>query len=71
MPKITAEVSDDVYKNITEEVKLGIFSDTSEAVNSALKKSYAKKSRSFLRWLMKREAISEAAMLKELSALRK
>lgn len=71
MPKITAVVSDDVYKNISEEVRLGIFSDASEAVNSALKKAYAGKSRMYLRWLMKREGIREADMLSELAALRK
>ena len=71
MPKITAEVSDDVYKNIAEEIKLGIFSDASEAVNSALRKAFARKSRTYLRWLMKREGIRESDMLKELAALRK
>jgi Arc/MetJ-type ribon-helix-helix transcriptional regulator len=38
MPKIVAQIPDDIYKNINEEIKLGIFSDTSEAVVSALKK---------------------------------
>ena len=52
--------------NITEEVKLGIFSDPSEAVASALKKAYACKSRSFMRWLVKKEGITEDEMLKEL-----
>jgi len=59
MPKIVAHIPDEIYKNINEEIKLGIFSDTSEAVVSALKKAYASKSRSFLRWLVKKEGISE------------
>lgn len=71
MPKIVAEIPEDIYKNIKEDVKLGIFSDTSDAVSSALRKSYAKKSRAYLRWLMKKEGITEAAMLKELDKLRK
>jgi Arc/MetJ-type ribon-helix-helix transcriptional regulator len=71
MRKIEARIPDEIYKNINEEIKLGIFSDTSEAVVSALKKAYASKSRSFLRWLMKKEGISEAEMLKELGRLRK
>ncbi|MBM4388971.1 MAG: hypothetical protein FJ088_14620 [Deltaproteobacteria bacterium] len=50
---------------------MGVFSDTSEAVVSALKKVYAKKSRSFLKWLMKKEGISEAEMLKEIEKIRK
>jgi hypothetical protein len=36
MPKIVAQIPDDIYRNINEEIKLGIFSDTSEAVVSAL-----------------------------------
>ena len=71
MPKIVAQVSEDVLRNINEEVKLGIFSDASEAVNSALRKVYAKKSRTYLRWLMKKEGVTESGMLKELEALRK
>jgi Arc/MetJ-type ribon-helix-helix transcriptional regulator len=71
MPKIVAQIPDDIYRNINEEIKLGIFSDTSEAVVSALKKAYARKSRSFLRWLMKKEGISEADLLRELEKIRK
>ncbi len=71
MPKITAQIPESVYRNINEEIKLGIFSNTSEAVVSALKKVYARKSRSFLKWLMKKEGINEAEMLKELEKIRK
>lgn len=48
MAKVTAEIPDSVFKNISEEVKLGIFADTSEAVAYALRKSYARKSRAYL-----------------------
>ena len=71
MPKITAQIPEDIYMSINEEVKLGIFSDASEAVASALKKAYARRSRSFLRWLVKKEGITENEMLKELWKLRK
>jgi len=71
MPKITAQIPDDIYRNINEEIKLGVFSDASEAVVSALKKAYARKSRSFLKWLMKKEGITEAEMLKELEKMRR
>jgi Arc/MetJ-type ribon-helix-helix transcriptional regulator len=71
MPKIVAQVPEDIYRNINEEIKLGVFSDASEAVVLALKKAYAKKSRSFLRWLMKKEGITEVEMLKELKKMRK
>ena len=36
----------------------------SEAINAALKKAYAGKSRTYLRLLMKEEGITEAEMLK-------
>jgi len=71
MPKIVAQIPEDIYRNINEEIKLGVFSDASEAVVSALKKAYARKSRSFLRWLMKKEGITEAEMLKELEKMRR
>ncbi|MDA8089556.1 MAG: hypothetical protein M0Z61_04975 [Nitrospiraceae bacterium] len=71
MPKIVAQIPDDIYRDINEEIKLGVFSDASEAVVSALKKAYARKSRSFLRWLMQKEGITEADMLKELEKARR
>ena len=71
MPKITAQIPEDIYMNITEEVKLGIFSAPSEAVVSAVKRAYARKSRTFLRWLVKKEGITEAEMLREIERIRK
>jgi len=71
MPKITAQIPEEIYLNINEEIKLGIFADPSEAVVSALTKAYARKSRSFLKWLVKKEGITEAEMLKELEKMRK
>jgi len=71
MPKITAQIPEDIYRNINEEIKLGVFADASEAVVSALTKAYARKSRSFLKWLMKKEGITEAEMLKELEKMRR
>ncbi len=71
MPKIVAQIPDDIYRNINEEIKLGIFSDASEAVVSALKKAYARKSRTFLKWLMKKEGITEVEILKEFERIRR
>ncbi len=71
MPKIVAQIPENIYTNINEEIKLGIFSDASEAVVSALKKAFAQKSRTYLRWLMKKEGITEAEMLKELKKIRR
>ncbi len=71
MPKIVAQIPENIYININEEIKLGIFSDASEAVVSALKKTFAQKSRTYLRWLMKKEGITEAEMLKEFKKIRR
>jgi Arc/MetJ-type ribon-helix-helix transcriptional regulator len=71
MPKIAAQISKDIYKKIDEEIKLGIFPDISAAINAALRKAYAEKSRAYLRWLMKKEGVTEASMLKEIANLRK
>ncbi len=71
MPKISADIPGDLYKRINEEVELGIFRNTTEAINAALRKTYAQKSRAYLKWLMKKEGISESSMLKELKALRR
>ena len=72
MPRVAATIPNDLYKKIEEEVKLGMCSDFSEAINIALKKSYAKKSRTYLRWLIKREGITtETSMLKELGNIRR
>ena len=71
MPEVAANIPNDLYKKIEEEVKLGMVSDFSEAINTALKKAYAAKSRTYLRWLVKREGITEASMLKEFKNIRR
>jgi Arc/MetJ-type ribon-helix-helix transcriptional regulator len=71
MPKVATNIPNDLYKMIEEEVKLGMFSDFSEAINAALKKAYAEKSRTYMRWLIKREGITETSMLKEFENIRR
>ena len=71
MPKVAAQIPDDIYKKINEEVNLGIFPNISSAINAALQKSYAKKSRAYLKWLLKKEGIKEPDLLKDLESLRK
>ncbi len=71
MPKISADIPGDLYKRINEEVELGIFRNTTEAINAALRKTYAQKSRAYLKWLMKKESVTESSMLKDLKALRR
>ncbi|HDO21281.1 MAG TPA: hypothetical protein ENG86_00295 [Nitrospirae bacterium] len=71
MPKVATDIPDDLYKKVEEEVRLGIFQDIPEAINTALRKTYAKKSRAYLRWLIKKEGVTRASMLKELENIRK
>ena len=71
MPKIAAVISKNLYAKIEEEVNLGIFPNISKAINASLRKAYAEKSRKYLRWLIKKEGITESSMLKELKNIRK
>ena len=71
MPKVATDIPDDLYRMIEEEVNLGIFPDVSEAMNAALRKAYATKNRTYLRWLINKEGITEASMLKELENVRR
>ena len=71
MPKVSTQIPAEIYERIDEEVKLGIFRNASEAINTALKKTYAKKSRAYLKWLMKKEGVAESSMIRGLEALRK
>ena len=70
MPKVSTDIPDDLYEKIEEEVRLGIFNDISEAINAALGKSYAEKSRSYLKKKKKKEGISENSMVEELKKIR-
>ncbi|MEJ5362390.1 MAG: hypothetical protein WHV26_10045 [Spirochaetota bacterium] len=71
MPKITTNIPEELYDAINEYVKLGIFNSQQEAVLYAVKKSYAQKSRSYLKWLMKKEKIKEQDLLGEFKKIRK
>mgnify|MGYP001582924380 CR=1 FL=1 len=71
MPKVVAQIPKDIYENMSEEIRLGIFSSASEAINAALRKAYAKKSRTYLKWLIKRVDIKESDLLKDLASIRK
>lgn len=71
MPRVTAQISDDTYKKLEEDVKLGIFRSISEAISAVVNKGYAKKSRAYLRWIIKKEGITETSILKELKTIRK
>ena len=39
MPKVATTIPNDLYEKIEEEVKLGMFSDFSEAINTALNRT--------------------------------
>lgn len=66
MSKVTAELSNDTYKKLEEDIKLGIFKNVSDAINSVVRKTYAQKSREYLRWLIKQENITEPSMLENI-----
>lgn len=71
MPKVAADIPDDLYKKIEEDVKVGRFQDVSEIINILLRKAYADKSRAYLRCLVKKKEVTESSMLKELNNIRK
>jgi Arc/MetJ-type ribon-helix-helix transcriptional regulator len=37
MSKVTAELSNDTYKKLQEDIRLGIFKNVSEAINSVVR----------------------------------
>ena len=43
MPKVSAQIPEELYRRIDEEVKFGIFRNTSDAINTALKKHTQRK----------------------------
>ncbi len=71
MSKVTAELSNDTYKKLEEDIKLGILKNVSEAINSIVRRTYAPISRECLRWLIKQENIIELSILEELKSFRK
>ena len=55
----------DIYSEMKDRIRLGLYSSESELISKALKKVFAQESREFLRALAKREKITERSMLSE------
>lgn len=71
MKLLKANISEELYSEIEERVRLGLYSNKSEVVNKALKKTFAGQSRGFLRDLVKNKGITQQEMLTEWEKIRK
>ena len=60
----------DIYSEMKDRIRLGLYSSESEIINKALKKTFAQESRGFLKTFVKRQKISERSMLSEWRKIR-
>ena len=60
----------DIYFEMKDRIRLGLYSSESEIISKALKKVFAQESRGFLRALAKREKVSERSILSEWRKIR-
>lgn len=70
MANLQANISQNLKREVSVLIKLGVFKDESEVIQVALKKMLAEQSREYLRDLTKREKITEREMLKEWEKIR-
>ena len=59
------KIPKDIYSEMKNRIRLGLYSSESEIINRALKKVFAQESREFLRALALRKKITERSMLRE------
>jgi Arc/MetJ-type ribon-helix-helix transcriptional regulator len=74
MPKtitVNAKLPQELFSEIEERVRLGLYVDESEVISMALKKTFAEEAREFLRELAKNTGISETDMIEEWQRIRK
>ena len=67
---LETRVPQNLYLEIEERVRLGLFSTESEVVNSALRKAFAEGAREFLKRLIKSAGISKKSLLSEWKRIR-
>jgi len=67
---LETKIPQNLYIEIEERVRLGLFSTESEVVNSALRKAFAEEARDFLRRLIKNTRISKKSLLGEWKRIR-
>ena len=70
MANLQANISQNLKREVSVLIKLGVFKDESEVIQVALKKMLAEQSREYLRDLTKREKITKREMLKEWEKIR-
>lgn len=68
---IEAKLPQDLFSEVKERVRLGLYTDESEVISAALKRAFAEESREFLRGLAKSMKLSKSDMIKEWQNLRK
>jgi Arc/MetJ-type ribon-helix-helix transcriptional regulator len=59
------EIPKDIYSEMKDRIRLGLYASESEAISKSLKKVFAYESREFLRSFVKRKKITEKSMLRE------
>ena len=64
------KIPKDIYSEMKDRIRLGVYASESEAISKSLKKVFAYESREFLRALVKREKITERSMLSEWRKIR-
>jgi len=64
------KIPKDIYSEMRDRIRLGLYSNESEVISKALKKVFAQESREFLRSLAKREKVTEKSMLNEWGRIR-
>jgi len=69
--RLEATISKALAQEVKNMVKLGLFRDTSEVVESALKKMLAEQSREYLRDFIKNIGLTEKELLREWKKTRK
>ncbi len=64
------KITGNIYSEMKDRIRLGLYSCESEIISRALKKVFAQESREFLRALAKRERVTEKSMLSEWRKIR-
>lgn len=64
------KIPKDIYSEMKDRIRLGLYSSESEIINRALKRVFAQESRDFLRALARRKKITERGMLSEWRKIR-
>ena len=64
------KIPKDIYCEMKDRIRLGLYSSESEVISKALKKVFAQESREFLKLLARREKVTEKSMLMEWRKIR-